>query len=64
VVCDVICEYGDTFDIVNRFKKHLKDCPVILKYKGGITNDEKKYNTILGIKQALNIKAIEVLNKQ
>jgi hypothetical protein len=50
VVCDVTCECGDIFDIVDWFEKHLKDCLVILKYKGGIIDDEKKYNIILGIK--------------
>jgi hypothetical protein len=64
VVCDVVCECGDTIDTVDRFEKHLKDCRIILKYKGGRTDYEQKYKAILGTKQVLHMTATEVINKQ
>jgi hypothetical protein len=64
VVCDVVCECGDTIDTVDRFEKHVKDCRIILQYKGGRADYEKNYKAILGTKQVLHMMATEVLNKQ
>jgi hypothetical protein len=50
VVYNVVCECGDKVDVVDRLEKHVKDCQIILKYRGGRTDYETKYKVVLGTK--------------
>lgn len=64
MVCNVVCECGNTFNVVDRFEKHVKDCQIILAYRGGNTNHEKKYKSILGTKKVLNKTVSQALNEK
>jgi hypothetical protein len=64
VVCNVVCEYRNTFNVIDWFEKHVKDCQITLKYKRNSADHKKEYKTILRTKKVLNIKVSQALNNQ
>jgi len=54
MIYNIIYKYKNIFNIVNQFKKHIKDYQIILIYKEDNTNHKKKYKLILDIKKVLN----------
>lgn len=64
MVCNVKCGCSKTFDRVDQFEKHIRDCHILQDRARGITGHEQEHLQILGLKKHLNSVAMQDLNQQ